>query len=52
MLGLLVLRYSDCAGHTGAYVFRPCWAYWCLGIQTVLGILMLMYAHCAGHTGA
>ena len=33
MLGILVLRYSDRAGHTGAWVFRLCWAYWCLGTQ-------------------
>ena len=52
MLGVLVLRYPDCAGYTGAKVFRLCWAYWCLGIQTVLGILVLRDVDCAGHTGA
>ena len=52
MLGILVLRYAHCAGHTGAKVCTLCWAYWCLGMHTVLGILVLRYAHCAGHTGA
>ena len=52
MLGKLVLRYSAFAGHTGAEVSRLCWAYWCLGMHTVLGILVPRYAHCAGYTGA
>ena len=52
MLGILVLRYSDCAGYTVAKVCTLCWAYWCLGIQTVLGILVLRYSDCAGYTGA
>ena len=38
VLGILVLRYAHCAGHTGA--------------QTVLGILVLRYSDCAGYTGA
>ena len=52
MLGILVLRYAHCAGCTGAEVSRLCWAYWCLGIQTVLGILVLRYSDCAGYNGA
>ena len=52
MLGILVLRYSDCAGHTGALVCTLCWVYWCLGMHTVLGILVLRYSDRARHTGA
>ena len=47
MLGILVLRFPDCAGYTGAL----CWVYWCLGV-TVLGILVLRFPDCAGYTGA
>ena len=59
MLGILVLRYMYCAGHTywcldictvlGILVLRY---YWCLDICTVLDILALRYMYCAGHTGA
>ena len=52
MLGILVLRDVDCAGHTGAWGGRLCWVYWCLGMQTVLGILVLRDVDCAGCTGA
>ena len=52
MLGILVLRYAHCAGHNSTKVCTLCWAYWCLGIQTVLGILVLRYSAFAGHTGA
>ena len=52
VLGILVLRYVYCAGHTGAWICLLCWAYWCLDMYTVLGILVLRYAYCAGHAGA
>ena len=62
-LGILVLKYVYCTGHTGArYVYsagytdawlcRLCLVYWCLDMETVLGILVSTYVDCAGHTGA
>ena len=52
VLGILVLRYDDCAGDTGAKICLLCCAYWCLDMMTVLVILVLRYVDCAGYTGA
>ena len=40
VLGMVVLRYVYCAGHTGALICVLCWAWWCLDMCTVLGILV------------
>ena len=51
VLGIVVLRYVYCAVHTGTYICRLGWAYWCSkGMDTVLGILVLRIVYCTVHS--